>query len=235
MDLFTFGNVNSNDYGIWLFDLNTDVTPESLAQEINIPGRNGALLMENYYFQNVEHRYMGVIYEDASVRMEHFRSAMLASTGYLRLEDSIHPEEFYIARYMGGLEPKLSHDRKMVKFAIEFSRKPQRYLKMGEKEFTITNNGTLKNPSPFDSQPLITVGGYGTLSINGVTVTIENYGKSFITIDSELMDCYSDGLNMNQYVTFQNSKFPALRPGDNGFTYSGNITSVKVIPRWWML
>ena len=118
MDLFTFGNVNSNDYGIWLFDLNTDVTPESLAQEINIPGRNGALLMENYYFQNVEHRYMGVIYEDASVRMEHFRSAMLASTGYLRLEDSIHPEEFYIARYMGGLEPKLSHDRKMVKFAI---------------------------------------------------------------------------------------------------------------------
>lgn len=235
MDYFIFGDIDSRDYNVWLFDLNTDEAPESLMTEIKVPGRNGALLQSNRTFENMQHRYMGVIYENAANNLEWLRNAMMANLGYMKLEDSIHPEEFYIARYMGGLEPKLSPDRKMVKFAIEFSRKPQRYLTVGEQELTIANGGTIVNPTPFDSQPLITVGGYGALSINGMSVTIQNYGGSYITIDSELMDCISAGTNANQYVTFQNGKFPALRPGDNGFTYSGNITSVKVVPRWWML
>lgn len=235
MDYFIFGNIDSRDYNVWLFDLNSDEAPESLMTEIKVPGRNGALLQSNKTFDNMEHRYMGVIYENAAGNLEWFRNAMMENLGYAKLEDSIHPEEFYVARYVGGLEPKLSPDRQMVKFAIEFSRKPQRFLASGEEEVIVPNGGTIENPTLFDSQPIITVKGYGTLSINGASVTIANYSRSEITIDSEMMDCYFEDYNLNQYVTFSNNRFPVLRKGANGISYSGNITEVKIIPRWWQI
>lgn len=235
MDYFIFGEIDSRDYNVWLFDLNSDEAPESLMTEIKVPGRNGALLQSNKTFDNMEHRYMGVIYENAASNLEWFRNAMMENLGYMRLGDSIHPEEFYFARYMGGLEPKLSPDRQMVKFAIEFSRKPQRFLVSGEEEITVSSGGTIENPTLFDAQPLITVKGYGALSINGASVTIANYSRSEITIDSEMMDCYFEDYNLNQYVTFSNNRFPVLRKGTNGISYSGNITEVKIVPRWWQI
>lgn len=235
MDYFIFGDIDSRDYNVWLFDLNTDEAPESLMTEIKVPGRNGALLQSNRTFENMQHRYMGVIYENAADNLEWFRNAMMENLGYAKLEDSIHPEEFYVARYVGGLEPKLSPDRQMVKFAIEFSRKPQRFLASGEEEVIVPNGGTIENPTLFDSHPEITVKGYGTLSINGNSVTIENYSRSEITIDSEMMDCYYEDYNLNQYVTFSNNRFPVLRKGTNGINYSGNITEVRIVPRWWQI
>lgn len=235
MDNFIFGGVNTLDYGIHIFDLNSDLSPISLVREIEIPGRNGALLDQNYCFENVEHRYMGVVYENAAESMRWFRNAILQNGGYQRLEDSIHPDEYYEARYLGGLEPTLTPDRTMAKFAIEFRRKPQRFLKSGEKTISISETTTIKNPTHFEAKPLIRVTGYGNLSINGKYTTIQNYSQTYIYIDCEMMDCYYGALNLNRYVQFDGNTFPVLKAGENTISYSGSISGVSIVPRWWMV
>ena len=232
---FIFGDVNTLDYGIHLFDINTDESPESLAEEISIPGRNGNLLLQNYRFENMEHRYMGVIYENAAENMKWFRNAMLKNTDYQRLEDSIHPEEYYVARYIGGLEPKLTPDRQMVKFAIEFSRKPQRFLKSGEDEITLTSGQGIENPTMFKAKPLITVYGSGTLNVGSMTITIASHSHPFINIDCDAMDANYAGYNHNPDITLSNNEFPTLNPGVTAISWSGGISSVHIKPRWWII
>ena len=235
MDWFKFGDVDTRNFDVYIFDLNTDMSPENKVDEIKIPGRNGSLLMENRTYENTEHRYMGVIYQNASENLAWFRNAIMQNSGYQRLEDSIHPEEFYQARYLGGLEVTLTPERSMAKFAIEFSRKPQRFLKNGEKEIEFTSSKTFNNPTPFDARPLIKVYGSGTLNVAGKTVTISSHSRAYVCIDSDMMDCYYSADNMNQYVEFQNDEFPVLPKGESGISASGGISKVIVTPRWWGL
>jgi phage-related protein len=40
--------------------------------------------------------------------------------------------------------------------------------------------------------------------------------------------------NRNSTITLNNG-FPKLVPGENNISFSGGITSVEVIPKWWTL
>ena len=51
-----------------------------------------------------------------------------------------------------------------------------------------------------------------------------------LTIDSEQMLCYSGTESKNDTVS--GDGFPLLYPGDNIFTFTGDITAVAVLPRW---
>ena len=37
------------------------------------------------------------------------------------------------------------------------------------------------------------------------------------------------------YVVLKNREFPKLVPGSNTISFSGGITSVEIIPRWWTI
>lgn len=234
MDWFKFGDVDTRNFDIYIFDMNTDNAPAQLVDEITIPGRNGSLFMQNHYFENVEHRYVGVIYQNAAENLKWFRNEIMRNSGYQRLEDSIHNEEFYQARYIGGLDPKITPDRKMVKFVIEFSRKPQRFLKDGEREIILSGAQTFENPTPFPAKPLIRVTGSGTLTLGTKTVTIASNSKPYIYIDSEMMDCYYSSDNCNSLVTFSDDNFPVFESGKSTLSYSG-VSNVRVTPRWWAI
>lgn len=232
-DYFLFGDIDSRNYNVWVFDLNTDSSPDIVQEEIAVKGRNGVLLLPSTRFDNVQHRYMGVVYEDAERNLTNFREAIMKYDGYQRLSDSIHPDEFYQARYTGGLNPKLAMGRDMAKFAIEFDRMPQRFLLDGERKSEVPTGTTLFNPTAFKAQPLIRVYGYGTLKVGSTTVTIAQHSNAYIDIDSEMMDCYYGSVNCNSLVTFSGNDFPILPSGKTGVTFSGNISKVEVTPRYW--
>ena len=94
----------------------------------------------------------------------------------------------------------------------------------------VSTPATLNNPTRFPARPLLTVSSAGTLVVNNVTITIT---EAPVTIDCEMMDCYYGATNMNSKVTFSNYEFPELEPGANGFSFSGNLDSVMITPRWW--
>lgn len=236
-DYFVFGSIDTRNHHVVVFDMNTDMGSEREQEKFPVPGRNGDLVSNTYRLANREHQYMGIIYQNFETRLRSFRDELMATGGqYLRLTDSIHPDEFYLARYAGPFEPTIPKGRDMGKFMIEFDRKPQRFLISGETEVSIASGGTLANPTRQYSQPLIHVTGYGNLYINTGRLTVANT-YSDVYIDCEMMDCYymdgSTAVNANDSVSIREVDFPTLRPGSNSFSFSNTITSVSIVPRWW--
>lgn len=88
------------------------------------------------------------------------------------------------------------------------------------------------NPTDFPSQPLIRIYGAGTFLLNDVAVTVSQ-ASVYTDVDCELMDCYKGSVNKNQYVSFSTYDFPVLKPGQNTVEFSGGVTAVTIIPRWW--
>lgn len=95
----------------------------------------------------------------------------------------------------------------------------------------VTEGLRVTNPTLFDALPFLRVYGTGILGIGSHTITI-TAADVYTDIDCEMMDCFKGSANKNQYVQFSGNDFPTLKPGVNGFTFSG-ITKVEVKPRWW--
>ena len=136
---------------------------------------------------------------------------------------------------MSGLDVDVAPGGAGGSFNLTFRRDPRRFLTSGETVQSFTASGTVTNPTLFYSKPLIRVYGYGTVIIGSDSITIASTGYSYTDIDSEIMDCFYGTTNVNNKVTFQSNDFPTLRPGNTGVSFSGNVTRVQNIPRWYIL
>lgn len=230
-----FNGVSSLDKGIHVEHPPGYTLPEKDYNIVHVPGRNGDIVIDTKSYKNVTRSYeiaMGDPKMDFQTISDVISEWLCSVSGYARLEDSYEPDYYRMAMYMetADIENVLFHAGKVT---INFECKPQRYLKLGERPFTLTGLSVLRNPTPFEALPLITVRGTtsGTITIGNYTITINN-GSSSLVIDSELQDVYSGSTNRNGDVTMNNG-FPRLVKGDNKISFSGGITSVEVIPRWW--
>jgi phage-related protein len=97
----------------------------------------------------------------------------------------------------------------------------------------LTASGTINNPTLFDAQPLIRVYGTGSITVNGVTITISE-ADGYTDIDCELMECYKGNVLKNYAVSLDSTDFPVLSAGDNAISMSG-VTSAIITPRWWTI
>lgn len=230
---FTFGGLDSRDFGIYISGQGTFNAPERAYEPIAIPGRNGDLLGIDRRMENVELIYPAFVYRTFSANIAAMRDAFLALTGYQELTDSYHPDEYRLAYFPGGTEINATTKNDAGDFELTFICKPQRFLTSGKTEVDIVAaGGTITNPTAQKAQPLIHVTGYGNLFIGTQRVTIENVLPD-VYIDCEMMDCYNGTTNANDYVSFGNVDFPTLPTGVTGFSMSDTITDLTIVPRWW--
>lgn len=231
---FTFDGVKSSDYGVWINGGGTYNAPARRYKEYTVPGRNGSLTIDEGAFEEIDHTYEAFIKDAFSTNIEDFRNQLMARSGYVRLTDSYHTDEFYRAKYMRGLDVDVAPGGVAGKFDLKFSRDPRRFLVSGETAATVASGGSVTNPTLYASRPLIRVIGYGSLLVGSDTVTIAN-GFPYIDIDCDTQDCYYGTENANQLVTFQNNDFPTLSPGSTRISYTSTITSVRITPRWYRI
>lgn len=239
MGIIIFNGISSWDYHIQVEHPPGYVTPERDYDSVHVPGRNGDVLFDRGSFQNVTRTYeiaVGSLYYKYTQMANGISEWLNSVSGYAKLEDSYEPEYYRLAAYQGPIEIEniLNHAGRAE---ISFNCKPQRFLKVGDTSTTFTSGTVTKfrNPTKFDSLPIITVrgSGSGTLTIGKYVVKISSINSS-ITINSEIQDAYSGLSNANSLITLTNG-FPKLLPGDNTVSFSGGITSVEVIPKWWTL
>lgn len=230
-DEFVFNGVSSRDFEIEAFFSEVDNGAAEQYEQLTIPGRSGDLLLDQKRRENKPHIYSGIIYKNFSANYKNFKEYLLSQIGYQRLTDTFHPNEFYYAVFDKELEVIVDRERDMGKFKLEFNRKPQRFLLSGEEVTTLTADGTVTNPTLYNSQPLLRVYGAGNLGINGDTITISQ-ADEYTDIDCELMDAFKGLESRNQYVTLTNYSFPVLVPGENGIALGSGITRVEITPRW---
>ena len=100
---------------------------------------------------------------------------------------------------------------------------------------TLTADGTVSNPTLFDSKPLLRVYGYGELGVGSETITIATHSYPYIEIDCDIEDAQYNTTNCNNLITLTGDSFPVLHPGSNGITIDADMTKVEIIPRWWTL
>lgn len=241
MGVIIFNGIPSTNYGIHVETPPVYATPERDYGVVHIPGRNGDLVIDNGSYKNVTRKYsisVGEIDGNFTTLAAGVSEWLHSASGYARLEDSYEPDYFRLAYYVTDAEMEnLFHQA--GKMSIEFNCKPARFLKAGERAVPFTTAGSISNPTFQKSFPKLTVvvSGSGTLTIGDQTITISGLTNSTrMVIDSELQDVYEEGslTNLNSKVSFSDG-FPLLSPGVNTITFTGSITSVEVIPRWWIL
>ena len=201
---------------------------------VEIPGRNGALVYSNGRWRNFEMTVTAYIPKGMQTNVDGLRGYLSNHYGkYYRYEESVKPDEYRLARYVGPFSLSAS-DRVGAAFDLVFDCKPQRFLKSGELPATLTAAGKVYNPTRFPAKPLVRCyGSGGTVTINGTPVTVTGC-SAYADIDCELMEVYEGTASRNGTTVLVNGEFPALDPGENAVSFSG-WSRVEITPRWWSI
>lgn len=230
---FTFDNKSSGDFGLFINGRGVFDSPEPDLEYVSIPGRSGDLIYDNKRFNNIELTYPACFtLSNFQSNLKALQAFFLKHKGYFRLEDDYLPDHFRMASVDRAINPEeivWVYDSGSVD--LTFNCKPQLYLKSGETETEYTSDDTVSNPTAFVAKPLISIYGTGSITLAGKTIQVASHAYPYIVIDCDLMDCYYDVHNLNQYVTV--SDFPELAPGNNTLVIGSGITNVGITPRWW--
>lgn len=265
----TYDGVDSSSFGVFISGDGVFDAPARRGEMISIPGRNGSLFMDEGVFENITVEYpafIGTGYEDLfRTKLGGLRSWLSSRGNYKRLTDTYHPDEFRLGVFREGLEVDPQHMTRAGEFTLKFDCKPQRFLLSGEIPHIFTENGTITNPTLFESSPIIKVTGNGTVAIGPYIFRVSNSSWTII-IDTEIMEAYLpagevypltdengeiitqeigieievvDGTtyptNMNSYIEFVNSVMPKIPPGEQPVRMSPTISQLEITPRWWRL
>lgn len=241
MGVMIFNGKSSIDFQIQVEHPPGETFPERDYEAQHVFGRNGDILVtsKEESFKNRERTYdiaLGSYEKSFEELMRGLSEWLFTSPGYSILEDSYSPDVYRLAFYAGStdMENLLDH---MGRGQLVFNCRPEKFLKSGKDPISIKNGGVLRNPTDRIAKPIIKIAGTGVgkLVVGDSIIDITNIGN-FLTINSEIEDVYDDSItNRNKDVKMATRKYPRFYPGSNTVTFSGGITSVEVIPRWWTI
>lgn len=120
-------------------------TPEKDVINYEVPGRSGDLLVDFGSYKNVELSFAVAIESkdegDTFLTLyDALRTAIMVQSGYQRLEDSLYPNEYRMARAVSVEVGK--NDTKNGTAIITLDAKPQRYLTSGETDALVIDSPT---------------------------------------------------------------------------------------------
>lgn len=235
---FTLDGTDSRTFGLFLSGQGTFGSPSRAVDFISVPGRDGDLVGMSTRLENGVYTYRDAfIYQNFDTNMAALRAFLLSKTGYCRLTDTYHPDEYRMAIFAGPLEPNVVRTNGAAYFDLEFQVKPQRFLLSGETEVTKTATGTITNPTRFTSKPLLVVtttrATASVLGVGSTNITLTRQGVTYI--DCETGRAYNGATSYDSKIALSTIDFPTLAPGSNGITLGTGISKVVITPRWWEL
>ena len=184
----TFDGRSSSEFGVHITGESVFNAAERDVEFIDIPGRNGAYALDKGRFNNMQVTYPAGMYADTEADfaqgISDFRNWLCSRKGYARLTDDYNPGEYRLAIYKSGLEVDPAQ-LLAGEFTITFDCKPERFLTSGETAEAVTSGGTITNPTLFESKPIIEVIGYGSIDINGETITVDDVPIGNINLAGE--------------------------------------------------
>ncbi len=225
---FKYDGVNSSTMGIGMQKavLVSGAAPN--IKEYRIPGRNGSLHEWDGTYGN--RRILANCFLLSRMTHKEIReaNAWLLGGTYRRLELCDDEEHFYMARAASGV-PEDVRRGILNPFAIEFTAKPQKFLKSGMRELDVTSS--IYNPTHQNALPILKLTGNGdfTLFINQVYARFTSV-EGTIILDTETGNATIDGTTANKNVYFEEDLL--LLPGKNSIEIVGDAT-LAIVPRWY--
>ena len=230
---FTYKGITSRDMHLRVENELELSSTERDIELIEIPGRDGDLVLDNGRFKSVVKTFPCILVpppkKDVESLVHPIHQWLACDVGYhdLLLEDD---REFV---YQGIIDNPVTTNKilsHLGKTVISFRLHPIKYLKTSLIEEPLTNGMTLTNPFGIEAKPMIRMIGNGnmTLTIGGRELVLQGIAGGCL-IDSDTHTIMSlDG----RVTLFERmfSPFPILKPGNNVINFPTHI-QVFITPR----
>ena len=230
-DYFIWNGVDCRTKGIHVSELPPITIPLERSTQTTVPGRPGSLtqLEGDDVYDDMILTATCFISDPAQIPVI---AAWLKGKGTVTFANRTGGH--YNARIANQIPfEKVLRGNPHCSFAVNFRCFPFWY-KDNVSDVTITTSGgTITNPGSVYSEPLITLTGSGDITLMIGTTIVELTGiTSGIVLDCALKEAYLGTALMNDHMS---GDFPVLKPGLNGISWSGDVTSVVISPRWRFL
>ena len=227
-DYFIWNGVDCRTKGIHVSELPPITIPLERSTQTTVPGRPGSLtqLEGDDVYDDMILTATCFIADPEQIPVI---AAWLKGKGTVTFAN--RPGGHYNARIANQIPfEKVLRGNPNCSFAVNFRCYPFWY-KDNVSDVTVTTSGsTITNPGSVYSEPLITLTGSGdiTLMVGTTIVELTDISGS-IVLDCALKEAYKGTALMNDHMS---GDFPVLKPGMNAVSWSGNVTSVIVKPKW---
>lgn len=218
---FIFNNINSKEKGILVNNLPPISKPERNYEELEIPGRNGKLYIDDESYNTFMYTITCTLMPDSNIREI---SKWLNGTGKLILCTEL--DKMYDVLIKDQIDYEQTY-RICNQFEVNFEVQPI-VKSVEKKEINLTKEDSIIiQESTYQIKPYLKIFGNGniTLTINNNSINLKNI-EDYIELDCELEEAFKDNKNCNSKVECEN--FPILFPGENYFSWTGNITNLQI-------
>ena len=234
---FTWKGVSASSMGVCVTELPPVQTPLKRDEPYVIPYRDGQLHIQDGSRDEMVKRVAGYLPYEQGATVETLRTIMNWLQGRGRVSFSDDPGREYEAYITAGVNYAqwvTAFDDRV--FEVYFVCEPAAYH-TGVSDITLDTSGTtVTNPGQATSRPLWAVTGEGdiTLEIGSEAVDLEDIDGT-VYLDSEDMEAWSidsltdERVNQNGIMT---GEFPTLPPGGTVISWTGDVDSVVITPRW---
>lgn len=237
---FQYGDKDTWDFDMYIerYPMITGTTRKRTTTPV--AGRNGDLHYIEDAFLNYQRSYECYFHGSCPTpEVTHAVKGWLYGDGsYRRLSDTYDPDHYYLAAFAGPLNVQ-NYFNRYGRCTVTFDCDPRAFLCSGERPVVFEASGTIYNPTGFNAKPLVTVygSGAGNVTVGDATVEIKKL-TDFIILDCETQNAYrqaGDGGAENKNGSIYAPDFPKLTPGSNAAHFTGGISKIEIIPRWWEL
>ena len=258
LNYFTFGGIDSRDYGIFIISSNSFDSPKRKTTAYSIPGRDGDIIVDEGYYSNVDITYKVRIsidkllannpYTNIAYALDSIKDCFYSIIGeYAELRDSYNSDYYRMGCFDNGFKfSEFKNNKDFIDTEITFNCKPYRYREDGKEVIAINSTTELiYNPEIYASLPLIQINkGTGDLAYIRVdensfqfdfSIQGDSPGQSIptINIDSENQLVYYNGTNYySKYSSPSTQKFPVLKGGKSIIRKTPETGTILITPRW---
>lgn len=237
-----FGDIDFSGDGAYIWGEGQYSAPTRSVDFIEVPGRNGDLLIDNGSYTNTKAVYRVVITKNVMENVDRLKYLLYSQKGYQKLYDSDLKGFYRMACFCGGFD--LTSIRGGVVY-IEFECKPYKYDINGETPivFDLTKEDQIKVYNPYfeTAHPLIKLyGNGGSIYWMGRLTQIADDGEGHIIIDTDAMDAYSFSIQGDESSEKVNRNKDTsdldlyLKPGYTAIQMAQDADwhTLEIIPRW---
>ena len=254
MNTLTVGNIDlTATYGLYVDSSMSYNKPKKNVETVNVPGRNGNLVVDYGTYQNITITYPCYIKGNFDTKFATMINKLSVLTGYQKITCSNDSGHYREGIFLTENAPTVKRLNKDGYFDLVFNCKPQRF-----DNWTWATDAVTLSTSPTEkdqigeqtAKPLLQVQGTGTI----VFQTVDTYGTPFRTItatidttaltnpplyiDCDSMECYTDTPLIeahNECVSFSPNVFPDIPSGYRTYVTASGLTTKKLVWRDWTL
>ena len=224
--MFIYKGISSKDMHLRMLNDITFTSPTRDVNMIQVPGRDGDLIMDNGRYESVIRsvpcRLAAPLGTDVETLISQINNWLIDDGRFHAFTWENDPEFEYLARVEGDVTSQRILSR-YGKTVIDFRLHPIKYLTSSLTEQQVTTGTNVPNPFNIEAKPIIRIVGNGdfTLNIGGRALVLQGIAGGCL-IDSETQTITT--LN-GQLTLFERmfSAFPVLKPGNNTISFPSHV------------